>query len=222
MTAAPRFTRRTITDQVTEDLRSRILTGDFPAGFQLRQDAIANEYNISRIPVREALQRLDAEGLVTFQPHKGAIVSQLSIDEIEELFEVRKLLECELLRHAVPKLTAEDLASVENILLVFDEAFRAGDMDKWGELNREFHDRLYRPSNRPKTLEIVRMIGNNTVRFTQAQLALTGATDRAEREHHQIFEACKAGDTEGAVELLAAHIENSAKTLTDCLRNARQ
>ncbi len=89
MTASPRFTRRTITDQVTEDLRARILTGDFPAGYQLRQDAIAGEYNVSRIPVREALQRLDAEGRVSFQPHKGAIVSQLSLDEIEELFEVR-------------------------------------------------------------------------------------------------------------------------------------
>lgn len=186
MTAKPRFTRRTITDQVTEDLRSRILTGDFPAGYQLRQDAIAGEYNVSRIPVREALQRLDAEGLVSFQPHKGAIVSQLSLDEIEELFEVRKLLECELLRYAVPRLTPADLKSVEDILKVYDEAFRAGDVAKWGELNREFHDRLYRASNRPKTLEIVRMIGNNTVRFTQAQLALSGATDRAEREHHQI------------------------------------
>jgi len=149
MTASPRFTRRTITDQVTEDLRARILSGDFPAGFQLRQDAIAGEYNVSRIPVREALQRLDAEGLVTFQPHKGAIVSQLSLDEIEELFEVRKLLECELLRHAVPRLTPADLKSVEDILLVYDEAFRSGDVAKWGELNREFHDRLYRASNRP-------------------------------------------------------------------------
>lgn len=222
MTASPRFTRRTITDQVTEDLRARILSGDFPAGFQLRQDAIAGEYNVSRIPVREALQRLDAEGLVTFQPHKGAIVSQLSIDEIEELFEVRKLLECELLRHAVPRLTPADLKSVEDILLVYDEAFRSGDVAKWGELNREFHDRLYRASNRPKTLEIIRMIGNNTVRFTQAQLALSGATDRAEREHHQIFEACKAGNTEEAVELLAEHIQSSADSLMDCLRKARE
>lgn len=174
MTATPRFTRRTITDQVTEDLRTRILTGDFPAGHQLRQDAIAGEYNVSRIPVREALQRLDAEGLVSFQPHKGAVVSQLSLDEIEELFEVRKLLECDLLRHAVPRLTPADLKSVEDILMVYDEAFRAGDVSKWGELNREFHDRLYRASNRPKTLEIVRMIGNNTVRFTKRSLRFPG------------------------------------------------
>lgn len=222
MTAKPRFTRRTITDQVTEDLRSRILTGDFPAGYQLRQDAIAGEYNVSRIPVREALQRLDAEGLVSFQPHKGAIVSQLSLDEIEELFEVRKLLECELLRYAVPRLTPADLKSVEDILKVYDEAFRAGDVAKWGELNREFHDRLYRASNRPKTLEIVRMIGNNTVRFTQAQLALSGATDRAEREHHQILEACKAGNVDEAVALLANHIQSSADSLMECLRKARE
>lgn len=222
MTATPRFTRRTITDQVTEDLRTRILTGDFPAGHQLRQDAIAGEYNVSRIPVREALQRLDAEGLVSFQPHKGAIVSQLSLDEIKELFEVRKLLECDLLRHAVPRMTPDDLKLVEDILLVYDEAFRSGDIDRWGELNREFHDRLYRASNRPKTLEIVRMIGNNTVRFTQAQLALSGATDRAKREHRQIFEACKAGNVDEAVELLANHIQSSADSLMDCLRKARE
>ncbi|WOI11149.1 GntR family transcriptional regulator [Thalassospira lucentensis] len=221
MTASPRFTRRTITDQVTEDLRARILSGDFPAGFQLRQDAIATEYNVSRIPVREALQRLDAEGLVSFQPHKGAIVAHLSLDEIEELFEVRKMLECELLRHAVPRLTPEDIKSVEDILAVYDESFRSGDISKWGELNREFHDRLYRASNRPKTLEIIRMIGNNTVRFTQAQLALSGATDRAEREHHHILDACKARDVDYAVELLEAHIENSKNSLIECLRGAR-
>ncbi|MFH1805577.1 MAG: GntR family transcriptional regulator [Pseudomonadota bacterium] len=221
MTASPRFTRRTITDQVTEDLRERILSGDFLAGSQLRQDAIATEYNVSRIPVREALQRLDAEGLVTFQPHKGAIVATLSIQEIEELFEVRRLLECELLRHAVPKLTEDDIRAAADILDVYDDALRAGDVARWGDLNRQFHERLYQASERPKTLEIVRTIGNNTVRFIRAQLALTGAIDTAEREHHEILDACRAGDVDKAVDLLGRHIENSGKSLLDCLRSAR-
>jgi DNA-binding GntR family transcriptional regulator len=221
MTASPRFTRRTITDQVTEDLRERILSGDFLAGTQLRQDAIATEYNVSRIPVREALQRLDAEGLVTFQPHKGAVVAQLSLDEIEELFEVRRLLECELLRHAVPRLSEHDLRAASDILDVYDEAFRAGDIARWGDLNRQFHEQLYQASGRPKTLEIVRTIGNNTVRFTRAQLALSGATDRAEREHHEILDACRAGDADRAVELLDHHISSSGRSLIACLREAR-
>ncbi|AUG55625.1 GntR family transcriptional regulator [Thalassospira marina] len=221
MVASPRFTRRTITDQVTEDLRERILSGDFLAGTQLRQDAIATEYNVSRIPVREALQRLDAEGLVTFQPHKGAIVAQLSLDEIEELFEVRRLLECELLRHSVPRLSADDIRAATEILDVYDEALRAGDIARWGELNRQFHERLYQASNRPKTLEIVRTIGNNTVRFTRAQLALSGATERAEREHHDILDACRAGNVSLAVSLLDQHISDSCKSLIECLRVAR-
>src|SRR3954462_13104423 len=96
--------RQTIASMTVEALRERILRGDYPEGEPLRQDALADELGVSRIPVREALRQLEAEGLVTFNPHRGAVVSSLSLDEIVELFELRADIECDLLARAVPRM----------------------------------------------------------------------------------------------------------------------
>ena len=97
--------RQTIASMTVEALRERILRGDYPEGEPLRQDALADDLGVSRIPVREALRQLEAEGLVTFSPHRGAVVSTLSLDEIDELFELRAEIECDLLCRAIPKMS---------------------------------------------------------------------------------------------------------------------
>ncbi|NNC00972.1 GntR family transcriptional regulator, partial [Corallococcus exiguus] len=129
-TAQPRpatktIKHRTIAAAVAEALRQRILDGDFAAGFQLRQDALADEFGVSRIPVREALMQLEAEGLVKIEPHKGAIVSELSTREIEELFELRSLLEPRLLKESAPRLTQDDYARLNGILEEYSAELRA-------------------------------------------------------------------------------------------------
>src|ERR1043166_1378508 len=93
--------RQTVAGMTVEALRERILRGDYPEGEPLRQDALADELGVSRIPVREALRQLEAEGLVTFSPHRGAVVSVLSLEEIAELFELRAEIECDLVRRAI-------------------------------------------------------------------------------------------------------------------------
>src|SRR5215216_4305615 len=102
--------RQTIASMTIKALRDRILRGDYPEGEPLRQDAIADELGVSRIPVREALRQLEAEGLVVFNPHRGAIVSSLSLDEIDEVFALRGDIEAGLIRRAIPLLDADDLA----------------------------------------------------------------------------------------------------------------
>src|SRR4051794_17273624 len=89
---------RTIASAVAGNLRERILDGDFKAGSPLRQDALASEFGVSRIPIREALMQLEAEGLVKIHPHRGAIISELSTEEVQELFALRALLEPRLLK----------------------------------------------------------------------------------------------------------------------------
>ena len=103
----------------------------------LRQERLAAELGVSRIPLREAIGRLEAEGLVTSVLHKGAVVSSLSLDEISELFEIRVQLETWLFELAVPKLTEDDLTLAEAITL---EASRNGDVQTWGDLNFRFHE----------------------------------------------------------------------------------
>jgi DNA-binding GntR family transcriptional regulator len=103
--------RQSLPSAIADRLRDKILRGHFRAGEQLRQQAIAAEFEVSRIPVREAFRQLEAEGLITINDHRGAVVSALSPDEIQELFDIRAALECAALRQAVPRLTEEYLRS---------------------------------------------------------------------------------------------------------------
>src|SRR5690242_5553775 len=116
--------RQTVGSMTVEALRERILRGDYPEGEPLRQDALADELGVSRIPVREALRQLEAEGLVTFNPHRGAVVSSLSLDEIVELFELRADIECDLLARAIPRMERDQLNRAIEVLDEFEDALQ--------------------------------------------------------------------------------------------------
>jgi len=189
------------------ELRRRILSGAVTAGEALRQDALAKEFGISRIPIREAFHQLAAEGLVTLHPHRGAVVTALSALDIAELFDLRAMLEPDLIRRAVPRLASSDFAQAETLLTDYAAAIGRGDLEAYGELNREYHLSLYRASGRNQTLELVRVLLANTDRYTRVQLAMSdGATTRAKREHAALLELCRAGDAEGAARLTLDHV----------------
>src|SRR6202789_1937222 len=102
--------RQSLTSAVADKLRDQIIRGEIPEGAQLRQDAIATQSQVSRIPVREALRQLDAEGLIAIVPNRGAVVPALSADDVEELFSIRALLEPEVLKLSIPRFTEDDFA----------------------------------------------------------------------------------------------------------------
>src|SRR2546427_12964926 len=102
--------RQSLPSAVADKLRDQIIRGEIPEGAQLRQDAIASQYHVSKIPVREALRQLDAEGLIAIIPNRGAVVPALSPDDVEELFSIRTLLEPEVLKLSIPLLTEEDFS----------------------------------------------------------------------------------------------------------------
>ena len=204
-----------------EALRDRILRGHYPEGEPLRQDAIAAELGVSRIPVREALRQLEAEGLVTFNPHRGAVVSTMSIGEITELFELRAEIESDLLRRAMPKLTEDDHAAVEEILLEYERSLEGGDPAAWGQLNWEFHRRLYQPGGREFTLGIVAKLHQHSDRYLRMQLVLTHAETRAREEHRAIADAVKKGDATRAVKLMRDHILGAGRALVTFLTKQR-
>src|SRR6187551_998389 len=124
--AAP-LQRQTVASMTVEALRERILRGDYPEGEPLRQDTLADELGVSRIPVREALRQLEAEGLVTVTPHRGAIVTTLSAAELEEVFALRAEVESALLRAAIPRLDPDRLALAAELLERQERALAAGD-----------------------------------------------------------------------------------------------
>ena len=218
--AAP-IARRTLAAATLEAIRERILSGVHPEGEPLRQDAIAAELGVSRIPVREALRQLEAEGLVTGIPHRGAVVSSLSIAEIEELFELRALVERDLLRRSVPNLTDADLERADGILDAYHAAFRTRDVATWGELNWQLHSALYAGAGRPRSLGIAEHLHRQTDRYSRMQLALTHGESRASEEHRAIVSAARRRKVDRAADLLVAHILGAGRSLARFLRAHR-
>ena len=177
---------------IVDQLRQSILDGTYPAGSQLRQDALGEAYGVSRIPVREALFQLEAEGLVRIVPQKGAIVSELSLDEINDVFDLRGIMEPRLLAQSAPHFTAQDFAGLDDIQKHFEKAIKAGNVSEWGQLNADFHMALYAHARRPRTKAIVVALLQTSDRYTRLQLSNTKAMGTAEKEHAHLIALCRA------------------------------
>lgn len=207
--------RRSLSAQVADALRELIISNEYPQGHQLRQDEVAKRLGVSHIPVREAFQLLEAEGLITNVPYKGAIVTRLSAEEIEEYFDIRASLESDLLRRAIGRIAPEGIARARKIVQKMDSAPPL----RWGEYNWDLHAELYAPANRPITLEFVKRIHDNLDRYVRIQLSLAEKNrQRAHQEHIQLIDLCEAGDRTKALRLLTAHINGVRDDLLNHLK----
>jgi DNA-binding GntR family transcriptional regulator len=214
--------RQSLTLAVAEKLRDQIIRGEIPEGAQLRQDAIANQYRVSRIPVREALRQLDAEGLIAIVPNRGAVVPALSPEDIEELFSIRALLEPEVLKLSIPHLTEEDFTEAEAVLRKYVRELRREDhVSGWGRMNWQFHSILYSRANQPRSMAIIRNVNNSGERYTRLQLYLTHGMKRANEEHHRILELCRQREVSAASQLLREHIQYAGESLKQALEQKR-
>ena len=205
---------------VVDVLRERIVSNEIRGGEPLRQDALASSLNVSRIPIREALLQLEAEGLVEFVPHKGAIATRISLDEVHELFSLRALIECETMGIAIRKATSEDFEVSQNILSEFDRMLVPGaDMLEWGPLNWKFHESLYTPSGHKRSLAIISGLHTHCERYLRLQIQLTSDYERAEKEHHELLDLYKRRERAKAQKLLRDHIKTTGSELIRAVRN---
>lgn len=201
---------KTRTQLVVDTLREKILSGELKAGEPLRQTALANELSVSRIPIREALLQLEGEGLVVFEPNKGATVTELNIKHVTELFELRAMLEGHLLTASLPLLTSDKLAEASDILQELDKAFaKENATNIWSELNSRYHNCLYSAANRPQTQALVDTLNKNADRYIRMHLLWAGGISKAGPEHNQLLSFCKTGDVDQAVAVLRRHILSS-------------
>ena len=202
--------RKSLTQQVAEALREQILAGEYQQGQQLRQSEIAGKFGVSQIPVREAFQLLEAEGLVKNVPYKGAIVSRLAVSEIAEYFDIRSTLESELLGAAIGHLGPDDLARARAAY----EASLTATPEAWGECNWELHEAIYLAAKKPITLDMVKKIHDNLDRYVRIQLSLSEENRiRANEEHLRLIELCEAGKRHEAVGLLQDHVAQAKDDL---------
>lgn len=197
-------------DAVTTALRDMILSGALGIGVQLKQEALAKRFGVSRIPVREALKRLQAEGLVSHTPHQGSIVASQSVDELVETLDIRLGLETRALQLAIPQMKAADHKAARAIMARYD----ASDSPlEWTELNLEFHLCLYRPSGRPRLVKMIEELVRGMGIHLRAQQSFKVGRKSPQTEHRALLKACLARDVGMATELLQQHIEHTQQAL---------
>jgi len=215
--------RQTLSSAVVERLREKILNGELREGEQLRQDAIAAEFQISRIPVREALSHLAAEGLITIVANRGAVVSALSPDEIMQLFETRAVLESYMLRCAIPNMKEADFERAEEILRQYQQSLeKDSEVKSWGRWNWSFHSALYAAANRPVMMSFLKTLNINCDRYTRLHLVFTRDLHRAGKAHRELLDACKTKDPEVAAAALWAHITEAGEYLKEFIKRHRE
>lgn len=219
LAAAAQARYRTSQEMITETLRTAILRGLLPGGTVLRQDRLGTQFGVSRIPVREALRQLDAEGLVVVKPHRGAVVAELSPAEVGEIYEMRIALEQLALRLAIPHRTDADVKRAERVLAALDAVT---DLERWSELNLEFHRTLYAPANRPRLFALIHSLRANVDRYARIYISVMKRKATSQQEHRRILEAYRQRDTSGALAALEEHLGRAYTELAAYLRRERE
>jgi DNA-binding GntR family transcriptional regulator len=209
-----RLVRSTVVDMVVDDLRRRILSGELAPGTPLRQEALAEELGVSRIPLREAIRLLSSEGLVDLQPHRGAFVVPVLIEDVKEFFELRGQLEPWLLRLAVPEQTEADLAQAEDLVAAMEDA----DAGAWSGLNWRLHAALYRAANRPFAMNLVRTLHEKSGRYLDGRIISAPQRIQARCEHLALIALCRRGDATAAALELERHIADTTSQVISLQR----
>jgi DNA-binding GntR family transcriptional regulator len=205
------------TQRAYTELKQRILDGVIAEGAPIRQDEAAEEIGISKIPVREALMRLQSEGLVVITRNAGATVAKFTVADYQEMLDIRIGLECRALELAIPNMVASDIEHARKLLVAYHQAMSARE---WSELNRKFHECLYIPANNPRLLAMIDSLQNNMGRLLSLHVSMAANPSRSHEEHLQLVDACAQGNTELAVAILRKHIEQSKKEVSASFRSA--
>lgn len=191
-------------------LRKAILAGRLPGGMPLRQEDLAVAFGVSRMPVREALRKLEAQALLDFVPHKGAVVTEISAADAADIYATRMVLEPATFERSIPALDAPAFTCAEELLTEMDSE---QDQARMGELNRRFHMTLYSAAGSQRLIALTESCLASFDRYLRFHLAANGPAHLLQNEHRAMLEAAQARDTTKATEILRTHIETAAKTI---------
>lgn len=203
-------------DAISDLLRRKILTGEIEPGERINVRALESDLGVSHIPIREAIRRLEAEGLVTRQPNVGAVAAQVSLRELEELYDFRRVIEPAIARRSVPRMTDADVdgvfAALERLEAV--EIAPAG-MDEYVKVHQEFHWRLLAPGASTlieRTLEELWTMAERYLRLLKGSMVHI-----ADPQHEQMADACRARDAEALASVLTDHLELTGSAMRERL-----
>ncbi len=201
--------RRTLAAQVAERIRQAILDRKLAPGSRINQPQLAEDLNVSLVPVREALKALEAEGLVTITPRRGAFVTEISVDDLDELYFARLLIEGEAIALAIPQLTDDDFAALRRLIDAMKAATDSGDIHAFMQHNRQFHMSIYRVMGNRHLLQIIESLWERSELYRYRYMFVLRHADVIHQEHEAILEACLARDPERARALAQGHIRST-------------
>ncbi|MEA5047223.1 MAG: GntR family transcriptional regulator [Eubacteriales bacterium] len=199
-------------------LREGIISAKLPGGTQLKQDEISAALNVSHIPVREALRRLEAQGLVRIHPNRGASVTELTRSELLDMMEVRATLSVMMFRNSAPQLTKADFNALEEIVAQQRET-PVEDIVRSEELNYKFHDVLTSHAANSMAYFLLELVHANIDRYLRASFYGTKETREVSiNEHEAIIQSCREGDFETAGGMLRDHILNAKQFIPNSMK----
>ncbi|MCG7599816.1 GntR family transcriptional regulator [Halomonas sp. McH1-25] len=207
--------------RLRDALENDILNGRRAPGERLDPEALGQEFNVSRTPVREAIQQLVASGLVIVQPKKGTFVAQVGIDRLIEMFEVMAELEGMCGRLAARRISPQELIELQGALVRCEQAAQNGDTDEYYYENEAFHSCIYAASHNAFLADEARQLKMRLKPYRRLQLKVRHRMQSSLEEHRRIVAAIEAGDTEAAEQALRSHVLVQGERFSDLVASVK-
>ncbi|HLY26547.1 MAG TPA: GntR family transcriptional regulator [Aggregatilineales bacterium] len=201
--------KKTIAAIVRERIRAAILSGELAAGSRLDQAQLAADLEVSLVPVREALKALDAEGFVKIIPRRGAFVAHTSTKDIDDLYFTREILEGQAAYYAAPRLTDQDIKTLEGLLKDMDNELEGHSHNLFMQSNREFHFTIYNALGNDYLINMITSVWDLGERYRYQYLFLRDQGAIIQKEHQTIFEACRARDAHRLEKAIVSHMQRT-------------
>lgn len=199
-------------DALTSELRRLIVEGVYPPGHRLVQDELADRFGVSRIPLREAMRTLISEGLLRSTPGRGTFVTVLDLDEIDEIYNLRRLIEPSFAEHVTERVSRRDISRFNTMVTHMDRVTETG-ADVWSRTNLAFHLDMYRMSRLPLRYEIIAQMYHRLEPYSRFYVHGTAAYERVQREHAAMVQALADGDAVEFARQIVAHIDGGQQGL---------
>lgn len=205
-------------DVVFNTLRKAILRGELKPGERLMEIQLANKLGVSRTPIREAIRKLELEGLVLMIPRKGAEVAQITEKNMQDVLEVRKALEELSVQLACERITSEQVEEMKLAAEEFRKVLKSGDVTKIAEADVKFHDVIFAATNNQRLVTLLNNLREQMYRFRVEYLKQKECYPQLLEEHEKLIALISGGNVEEACEIMGRHIDNQASTVSDVIR----
>jgi DNA-binding GntR family transcriptional regulator len=212
--------RTTITDALVDQLREQIRAGHLLPGSRLRQATVAAEFNVSTTPVREAFAALEREGRLVSSPHRGVIVFQPTVADLQETYEIRIPLEALATELGVKNMTEADIEELRGLLAQMRVLARRDaetDRMRYGELNLKFHSAIYRAARRPMLAKLIADLRESSAAYLRLNTVVSPTADETQADHTRIYEACQAHAPKRAAKAMISHLEHTVERVARAL-----